>query len=99
MGHFLSDLKHSQKFTINNKLGLHARAAAVFVRLTSKFNSEVTVKKDDLEIDGKSILGVLSLAAVRGTKLEVKIVGDDAEKAMKEISELIESGFGEGVGE
>lgn len=87
----------SQKFTIANKLGLHARAAAVFVRLTSKFVSDITVVKDDYEIDGKSILGVLSLAAVCGTEIVVKVDGDDQENAMSEISELIKSGFGEGV--
>lgn len=95
----MSELKHSQKFTIKNKLGLHARAAAVFVRLTSKFSCDITVIKGDLEIDGKSILGVLSLAAVKGTELEVHAKGDDSEKAISEITELIENGFGEGISE
>lgn len=90
-------MKLSRKFKVKNKLGLHARAAAVFVRLTSKFSSEIKVIKGDFEIDGKSILGVLSLAAVCGTEIIVEVKGEDHEKAMSEISDLINSGFGEGV--
>lgn len=93
----MSEEQLSQNFVIKNKLGLHARAAAVFVRLTSKFNSQITVRKGDFQIDGKSILGVLSLAAVSGTEITIEIRGDDCKKALSEISELIESGFGEGV--
>ncbi|NIP29478.1 MAG: HPr family phosphocarrier protein [Candidatus Dadabacteria bacterium] len=86
-----------KKFKITNTLGLHARAAAVFVRLTSKFESKIIVKKDNMEIDGKSILGVLSLAAIYGTEIEIIIVGTDAEEAMDKIGELINKGFGEGI--
>ena len=86
-----------KKFVIRNKLGLHARAAAVFVRLTSGFESKIVVKKGSFKIDGKSILGVLSLAAICGTEVELMIEGTDAQRAMGEIGELIETGFGEGI--
>ncbi|MGH7885340.1 MAG: HPr family phosphocarrier protein [Thermodesulfobacteriota bacterium] len=93
----MSEIKLTQKFTIKNKLGLHARAAAVFVRLTSKYESTITVKKGDFEIDGKSILGVLSLAAVCGTEIVIELSGSDSQMALAAITELIDSGFGEGV--
>lgn len=83
---------------IKNQLGLHARAAAVLVALTSKFSSSIMIRKDSFEIDAKSILGVLSLAAIRGTEVAVTIEGEDSELAMEEVSSLIESGFGEGAG-
>ena len=87
----------SKTFEIKNKLGLHARAAAQFVRITSKFNSNITIIKDGYSVDGKSILGVLSLAAVKGTTIEVTAEGDDSEQAFNEIEKLIECGFGEGI--
>ena len=95
----MSDLEFSRVFKIKNKLGLHARAAAVFVRLSSKYSSDIKLLKDGYEVNGKSILGVLSLAAVKGSELQVKTRGSDAEKALKGIEDLIESGFGEGVDE
>lgn len=84
-------------FTIKNKLGLHARAAAMFVRLSSKFTCEVKIVKNGYEVDGKSILGVLSLAAAKGSEIKVITRGEGSESAMAEIEELIESGFGEGI--
>lgn len=84
-------------FEVKNKLGLHARAAAVFVRLTSKFGSDIKVVKDGYEVDGKSILGILSIAAIKGTKIKVRASGDDAQEALSQIEELIKSGFGEGI--
>ena len=86
-----------RNFIIKNQLGLHARAAAVLVALTSRFSSSIMIRKDTFEIDGKSILGVLSLAAICGTEVAVTIEGEDSELAMEEVSRLIESGFGEGV--
>lgn len=86
-----------RNFVIRNRLGLHARAAAVLVALTSRFSSSIMIRKDSFEIDGKSILGVLSLAAICGTEVAVTIEGEDSKLAMEEISHLIESGFGEGV--
>lgn len=93
----LSQIKITKVFTIKNRLGLHARAAAVFVRLSSKFESEIKLVKDSYEVNGKSILGVLSLAATKGSEIEVTTTGGDAEAAINDIEELIESGFGEGV--
>jgi len=86
-----------RNFVIRNRLGLHARAAAVLVALTSRFSSSIMIKKDSFEIDGKSILGVLSLAAICGTEVAITIEGEDSKLAMEEVSRLIESGFGEGV--
>lgn len=93
----MSEKEVVKSFTIKNKLGLHARAAAVFVRLSSKFNSDIKILKDGYEVDGKSILGVLSLAAIKGSKIEIVARGEDSKKAMNDIEELVESGFGEGI--
>ncbi len=93
----MGEVDLSRVFVVKNKLGLHARAAAVFVRLSNKFKSEIKIVKDGYEVDGKSILGVLSLAAVKDTEIEVFAVGEDAERALEKIAKLIESGFGEGV--
>ena len=91
------EAEFSKTFEIKNKLGLHARAAAQFVRISSKFNSNIILKKDGYTVDGKSILGVLSLAAVKGTVIEVIADGEDSEQAFSELEELIECGFGEGI--
>ena len=83
--------------TIVNRLGLHARAAAKFVHLASGFTSRVTVSRDGTRVDGKSILGLLTLAASKGTKLHVIIQGDDEAEAALRISELVRLRFGEDV--
>lgn len=85
----------NQNFTIKNRLGLHARAAAQLVQTANKFNSEVALIKDDMEVNGKSIMGILLLAAPQGTDISVTVDGSDEEQAMKVIAELIEAGFGE----
>ncbi|MGH7888996.1 MAG: HPr family phosphocarrier protein [Thermodesulfobacteriota bacterium] len=87
----------SSIFRIKNKLGLHARAAATFVRLSNKFSSDIKLIKDGYEVNGKSILGILSLAAIQGTEIKISVKGEDAREALKEIEKLIESGFGEGT--
>lgn len=84
-----------KRFTIINKLGLHARAAALFVQTASKFTSEVTISKDGEEVSGKSIMGILMLAAAQGSRIEVAISGQDAQRAMEVLGELIDNGFGE----
>ncbi len=84
-----------KEFVIKNKLGFHARAAVKFVQLAGKFKSKITVIKDDLEVSGKSIMGVLMLAAAKGSKIIIRIHGDDEEEAMTELGGLIEDGFGE----
>jgi len=93
------DKECSKVLKIRNKLGLHARAAAVFVRTSSKFASDIKIIKDGYEVNGKSILGVLSLAAIKGSEIQVVTSGRDSEKALNGIQDLVESGFGEGIEE
>jgi phosphocarrier protein len=80
---------------IKNKLGLHARAAAKFVNLANRFNSNVLIEKDGNKIDGKSILGILTLAAIQGTKITLKVSGNDEKTALNALVNLIESKFQE----
>jgi phosphocarrier protein len=80
---------------IRNPLGLHARAAARFVRAASRFRSRVTLSRDGKTMDGKSILGILLLAASRGTRLVVAADGDDEEAAVAALVSLVDGGFGE----
>jgi phosphocarrier protein HPr len=87
------------EFKIVNALGLHARAAAQLVKLSNRFQCDVYVVKDGQEVNGKSIMGVLMLAATQGSTVLVRTEGEDAESALKAIGELVESGFGEGRGE
>ena len=81
--------------TISNKNGLHARPAAEIVKTAAKFKSEITLVRDDLEVNGKSIMGVMMLAAEYGSTLVLRADGVDAEDAVKALSTLIESKFGE----
>lgn len=81
--------------TIINKLGLHARASAKFVATASKFQATIEVKRGDKTVNGKSIMGVMMLAATKGTELEISADGDDAEKAVTTICKLIADRFGE----
>ncbi len=80
---------------IKNRTGLHTRPAAMLVKLASKFKSDFFIEKNGMEINGKSIIGVMSLAAEQGSKLILKFNGEDEEEAAKAIVELFESGFGE----
>lgn len=80
-----------KKIVIKNKSGLHARPAAVFVQTANKYDSTVAVKKGKLEVNGKSIMGILMLAAGKGSHVTLKIEGEDAEKAMVEL-EMVLSG-------
>ena len=84
-----------QTFTIKNRLGLHARAAALLVKTANKFASEVTIEKDGLEVNGKSIMGILMLAASKGTKITLKVEGRDSVLALQTLGRLIENKFGE----
>lgn len=81
--------------TIVNRLGLHARPAMVFVDAANLFTSAVTVKRDDQEVDGKSIMMMMLLAATQGTQLEVIADGDDAEAAIAKLVALVAAGFDE----
>ena len=80
---------------IVNKNGLHARPAAEIVKLSSKFKSEITIVRDDLEVNGKSIMGVMMLAAEFGSNIVVRATGDDAEAAIDAIANLVAAKFGE----
>lgn len=84
-----------REFDILNRLGLHARAAAQLVRIANGFSSEIFVVKDGIEVNGKSIMGVLMLAAPKDTRILVRAVGLDAEEAVAAIGELIARKFGE----
>ena len=82
-------------FVIGNKLGLHARPAAVFVQTANRFEASLEIQKEDLKIDGKSIMGIMTLAAEMGSSITVRAVGKDASVAMETLAKLIESNFGE----
>ena len=81
--------------TIINKLGLHARAAAKFVTTASSFTSEIEIAKDGQKVNGKSIMGVMMLAASRGTELIIMVNGNDETEAADSLENLIVDGFGE----
>jgi phosphocarrier protein HPr len=81
--------------TIRNRLGLHARAAAKFVHLASRFRAQVRVSREGRVVDGKSIMGILLLAAAHGTTIMISADGADAGDALTALCELVESGFGE----
>jgi phosphocarrier protein HPr len=85
----------SAEFRIINRLGLHARAAAQLVQTANRFVSDVTVIKDGNEVNGKSIMGLLMLAAPQGSHITVKVSGEDAAEALRIIGVLIKDGFGE----
>jgi len=84
-----------KKITIRNKLGLHARAAVKFVNLANRFSSSVKIVKDGSEIDGKSILGILTLAATQGTQIRLQISGKDEEAALEALVDLVDKRFDE----
>ena len=85
-----------KEVTIVNKLGLHARAAAKLVSLASTFNSEVELIREERKVNGKSIMGVMMLAASQGTNITVRIEGEDEVEAIQKIELLIADKFGEG---
>lgn len=78
-----------RKIIVKNKTGLHARPAAIFVQIANKFESEITIIKDEQEVNGKSIMGILMLAAERGAEITIIAEGDDAEKAVEELSSIV----------
>ena len=84
-----------RKIEIKNKLGLHARAAALLVQTANRFSAQVTISKDGQTADGRSIMGVLTLAATRGSTIEVEAFGPDAEQAVKAIEKLVDKRFNE----
>ncbi|MEO5618333.1 MAG: HPr family phosphocarrier protein [Candidatus Eisenbacteria bacterium] len=82
------------ELVIRNQLGLHARACALFVRAAAKFESNVLVSRDDLEVNGKSIMGVMMLAAEEGSTIKVRADGPDEGAALAALTELVEGKFG-----
>ena len=87
--------KIEKELTIVNRLGLHARPAAMFVRIASRHRAEIWVAKEGEEINGKSIMGLMMLAAGQGSKLRIRCDGPDADKALEELEELVKAGFNE----
>lgn len=87
--------KIERQFVITNKLGLHARPAALFVQTANRFEATIEIQKDDLKADGKSIMGIMTLAAEQGSLLMIRAAGRDAEEAVEALVKLIESNFGE----
>src|SRR5213596_3945687 len=85
--------KIDKEILIVNRLGLHARPAAMFVRIASRYRSEVWVEKEGEQINGKSIMGLMMLAAGQGSKLLIRCEGPDADKAMAELEDLINRRF------
>jgi phosphocarrier protein len=85
----------SQDVTVVNQLGMHARAAAKFVHLATRFEARVKVARDAREMDGKSIMGILLLAAARGSTITISADGADERDAVAALTALVQSGFGE----
>lgn len=84
-----------RRVRIGNRMGMHARPAAEFVKLAGKYRAHITVTKGGVEVNGKSIMGVLMLAAEQGSEMVIRGEGDDAAEAVKALAELVGNGFGE----
>ncbi len=89
-------MKISKRLEIKNRLGLHARAAALLIQTVSRFSSEVKISKDGRVVNGRSIIGLLTLGAAKGSRVRVEVKGNDAEESLKSIEELFEKRFDEG---
>jgi phosphocarrier protein HPr len=88
-------MEHATEVQIVNKYGLHARPAAEFVKLANRFRAEVWIRKDEVEVSGKSIMGVMMLAAEFGSMVNIRAQGDDAADAVNALAELVSNRFGE----
>jgi phosphocarrier protein len=84
-----------KELLIENKLGLHARAAAQIVKSASAYSSKILLVKDNLEVDGKSIMGIMMLAAAKGSTVQIQVHGDDEDLAMTSLERLFKDKFGE----
>jgi len=89
-------MKISKRLEIKNRLGLHARAAALLVQTVSRFSSEVKISKDGQIVNGRSIIGLLTLGAAKGSRVRVEARGNDADESLRAIEELFEKRFDEG---
>jgi phosphocarrier protein len=87
--------EHHTTLTIVNDLGLHARAATMFVKVAARYEAEIVVEKGGREVNGKSIMGLLTLVAARGTQINLRSVGKDAEAQLAALAALVASNFGE----
>jgi phosphocarrier protein len=83
------------KLQIKNKLGIHARPAMLFAQTANQFECDVYVTKDDFEVNGKSVLGLMMLVAPQGSEITIRCEGPDEEEAIKALSKIVEEGFGE----
>lgn len=88
-------MKVQKVLKVRNRLGLHARPAAVFVQTVSKFKCAVKVSKGGVEVNGKSMMGLMMLAAEQGSELKITLDGDDAAEAIKQIEQMFENNFGD----
>ena len=88
--------KLSKRLQVKNRLGLHARAAALLVQTVNRHSAEVKIAKDGQEVDGRSIIGVLTLGAAKGSTVRITAKGEDAEESMRAIEEIFEKKFHEG---
>jgi len=86
---------HSREVDITNELGLHAKASAIFVRLANQFRASITVEVNGKRANGKSIMGLLMLAASRNTRIRIVAQGEDAQEALESLSRLVSNKFGE----
>ncbi len=93
----MSDERMEREVEIVNRAGMHARPAAEFVKTAGRFDAEITVAKDDLEVNGKSIMGVLMLAAEQGSLLRISATGTDAAAALDALASLVDQGFQEEI--
>lgn len=84
-----------KEYLIVNKLGLHARASALFVKTASRFSADVKLSREGVEVNGKSIMGIMMLAAAKGTTVSLSVEGPDEIEALQAIGDLIADGFGE----
>ena len=84
-----------QEFLIVNRLGLHARASALFVKTASQFAAEIKLARENVEVNGKSIMGIMMLAAAKGTTVRLTTEGSDENEAISALGDLIRNGFGE----
>ena len=88
-------MEASSEVQIVNKYGLHARPAAELVKLANRFTSDVWIRKDEVEVSGKSIMGVMMLAAECGSTVEIRAKGDDSQAAVDALAQLVQNRFGE----
>jgi phosphocarrier protein len=90
-----ASVEYERTVQIVNKYGLHARPAAEFVKVANRFKADIRVQKEETVVNGKSIMGVMMLAAEYGSEITIRAVGEDAEAALTELTALVENRFGE----